>query len=96
MSGGLRILIVLILMFIGIYFYSISHRYIRKAKQNKIRKIKLQKEDELKQEKIRLQKNREEKIWNAELRRKEIKRQFKWLKKLNKEIKKKEEALLKN
>ncbi len=96
MSGGLRILIVLILMFVGIYFYSISHRYIRKAKQNKIRKIKLQKEDERKQEKIRLQKIREEKVWNAELRRKEITRQFKWLEKLNEEIKKKEETLLKN
>jgi len=96
MSGGLRTLIILILMFAGIYFYSISHRYIRKARRNKIRKTKLQKEDESRQEKIRLQKIREEKVWNAELRHKEIKRQFKWLEKLNEEIKKKEETLLKN
>ncbi len=94
MSGGLRILIILIVMFVGIYFYSISYRYITGAKKKKIRKDKLDKEEEFKQKKVKLQKDREEKSWIVELRRKEIKRQFKWLKGFNKDIKKKEEILL--
>lgn len=84
MSGGLRILIILVVMFVGIYFYSISYRYIRAAKQKKIRKQKLDKEEEYRQGKLKLQKAREEKEWDIELRRREIKRQFKWLEEMNK------------
>jgi len=84
MSGGLRILIILVVMFVGIYFYSISYRYIRAAKQKKIRKHKLDKEEEYRQGKLKLQKAREEKEWDIELRRREIKRQFKWLEEMNK------------
>ncbi|MCH7523775.1 MAG: hypothetical protein IIC74_01885 [Bacteroidetes bacterium] len=94
MSGGLRILIILIVMFIGIYFYSISYRYIRAAKEKKRKKEILNKEETFRQGKMKSQKDREEKAWNAELRRKEIKRQFKWLKGINKDIKRKEETLL--
>ncbi len=96
MSGGLRIFIILTIMFVGIYFYSISYKYIRVAKQNKIRKAELKKEDDRRQEKLRLQKDREEKAWNIELRRKEIKRQFKWLKGFNEDFKSKEDTLLNN
>ena len=94
MSGGLRILIILTVMFIGIYFYSISYRYIRAAKEKKRNKEILNKEETFRQRKMKSQKDREEKAWIAELRHKEIKRQFKWLKGINKDIKKKEEILL--
>jgi len=43
---------------------------------------------------MKSQKDREEKAWITELRHKEIKRQFKWLKGINKDIRKKEEILL--
>lgn len=96
MNGGLRVFIILTVMFVGIYFYSISYKYIRVAKRNKIRKAELKKEDNRRQEKLRLQKDREEKAWIVELRRKEIKRQFKWLKGFNEDIKEKKDTLLNN
>lgn len=96
MSGGLRILIILTIMFVGIYFYSVSYKYIIEAKKNKIRKAELRKEEDFRQEKRRLQKDREQKAWVAELRRKEIKRQFDWLKGINEDIKRKEEGLFNN
>ncbi|RLD30331.1 MAG: hypothetical protein DRI75_00270 [Bacteroidetes bacterium] len=89
MGNGIKMLLVLALMFSGIYLFSISHRYIKAAKRNKIRKAKLIREDEFRKKKIRLQKNREEKAWFIELRRKEIKRQFKWLEGMNQKIKSK-------
>ena len=94
MSGGLRIFIILIVMFVGIYFYSISYRYIRTAKEKKRKKEKLNMQDEFRQKKMKSLKDREEKAWIVELRRKEIKRQFKWLKKINEDIKIKGETLL--
>lgn len=94
MGGALRIFIILTVMFVGIYFYSISYRYIRASKKKKNRKDRLDKEEEFRQKKMGSQKDREEKAWIVELRRKEIKRQFKWLKELNKDIKIKQEALL--
>lgn len=78
-------------MFGGIYLFSISHRYFRTARRNKIKKTRLKKEDEFRQRKLRLQKSREEKAWLIELRRKEIKRQFKWLEGMNKMINIKQE-----
>jgi len=96
MSGGLRVLIILIVMFIGIYFYSISYKYIKQANENKIIKAEFKKREEFRREKMRLQKDREQKAWVAELRHKEIKRQFTWLKGINEDIKRKEEDLLKN
>ncbi len=96
MSGGLRILIILIVMFVGIYFYSVSYKYIKEAKKNKSRKAEFKKEEEFRREKRRLQKDREQKAWVAELRSKEIKRQFTWLKGINEDIKRKEEGLLNN
>lgn len=86
MSGGLRILTILVVMFVGMYFYSISYRYIRAAKQKKNRKHKLDKEEEFRDRKLNLQKTRDEKAWNIELRRKEIKRQFEWLEEMNQKI----------
>jgi hypothetical protein len=89
MGNGLILLLVLVVMFFGIYLFSISHRYIRAAKQNKIRKAKLKREDDYRQKKLKLEKIREEKEWLVELRRKEIKRQFKWLEEINQNIKSK-------
>lgn len=89
MGTGLILLLVLIVMFFGIYFYAISDKYILAAKQNKIRKAKLKKEDDFRREKLRLEKIREEKEWLVELRLKKIKRQFKWLEEMNQNIKSK-------
>ena len=86
MSGGLRIFIILTVMFVGIYFYSISYRYIKTARKNKIRKAKFKEKEEREEEKMKLQKAREEKAWIVELRRKEIKRQFEWLEEMNQKI----------
>ncbi len=89
MGNGMKMLLVLALMFGGIYLFSISHRYIKAAKRNKNRKAKLKNEDEFRQRKLKLKKIREEKAWLIELRRKEIKRQFKWLEGMNQKIKSK-------
>ena len=89
MGNGMKMFLVLALLFSGIYLFSISHRYIKAAKRNKIRKARLKKEDEFRQRKLRLEKIREEKAWLVELRRKEIKRQFKWLEEMNQNIKSK-------
>ncbi len=89
MGSGLILLLVLIVMFFGMYLYSISDKYILAAKQNKIRKAKLKKEDDFRREKSRLDKIREEKAWLVELRRKEINRQFKWLEEMNHNVKSK-------
>jgi len=86
MSGGLRILIILVIMFVGIYFYSISYRYIRTAKQNKIKKEAFKKEEKQRIHKLSLQKIRDEKDELIELRRDEIKQQFKWLEEMNQTI----------
>jgi len=86
MSGGLRILIILTVMFVGIFFYSISYRYIKAAKKNKMHKEKFKKEEELKEHKLSLQKAREDKEKLVELRRNEIKQQFKWLDGMNQKI----------
>jgi hypothetical protein len=91
MGNGMKMLLILALMFGGIYLFSISHRYFRTARRNKIKKTRLKKEDEFRQRKLRLQKSREEKAWLIELRRKEIKRQFKWLEGMNKMINIKQE-----
>ncbi|MBN4070119.1 hypothetical protein JYT76_00375 [Olleya sp. AH-315-F22] len=85
----MKMFLVLALLFSGIYLFSISHRYIKVAKRNKIRKARLRKEDEFRQKKLSLEKIREEKAWLVELRRKEIKRQFKWLEEMNQNIKSK-------
>jgi hypothetical protein len=87
MAGWLRITIILTLMFIGIYVYSISYRFIRAIKLERTRKLNILKEENLRKEKLRLQKIREEKQKIVELRRREIKHQFKWLERMNKKIK---------
>ena len=87
MTGGLRILLILTFMFIGIYIYSISHRYINAAKKNKIRKSKIDKEEKFRIDRLRLQKIREEKVRQIELRERDIKLQFKWLERMNQKIK---------
>ena len=92
MGGGTRIFIILVLMFIGMYCYSISYKYIRAAKQKRIQKAKFIKEGTLKLEKLRLQKIREEKTKLIALRSKEIKRQFKWLEGVNKDSESKTSA----
>ena len=86
MTGGLRIFIILIIMFVGIYFYSISYKYIKAAKKNKAVKEEFKKEEKRRLHNLSLQNAREEKEKLVELRREEIKDQFKWLGEMNEKI----------
>ena len=91
MGNGMKMLLVLALMFGGIYLFSISHRYIKAAKRKRVIERKRKKREKFKNERMRLQSIREEKARLIELRREEIKQHFNWLEGMNKMIKIKQE-----
>ncbi len=91
MGNGIKMLIILALMFGGIYLFSISHRYIKAAKRKRVIEGKMKKKEKIENERMRLQSIREEKARLIELRREEIKQHFNWLEEMNKMIKIKQE-----
>jgi len=91
MGNGMKMLLVLALMFSGIYLFSISHRYIKAAKQKRAIERKRKQKKNIENERMRLQNIREEKARLIELRREEIKQHFNWLEGMNKTIKIKQE-----
>ena len=90
MAGdGVKILVVISLLFIGMYVYAISSNLIDDAKEMRTLKKKLKKEKKIRKERVHKDEIRAEKSRLIEKRSAEIKRQFRWLEKLNQKIKNK-------
>ena len=86
MKEGIISLIVIALLFIGMYVYAMSSEYLNKLKLKKVQNNKARMELDRLVEQARLQEIREEKAMQIKTRREEMQEQFSRLNKIRQEL----------